>query len=554
MSNKQALDLKEQLIVDLNERVEDQVIEKENANLIIKLIEKADTVDEAIQIAELGTTYKRTGFHFDKRLDKVQTSDTIKYLKRNTDLSFDEGSDTPHHTLIIGDNYDALQNLLISHKGMIDIIYIDPPYGKNDMGEFAKTNYDNAISRDNLLSMLYPRLVLARELLSNEGVLFCSIDDKNQAYVKGLLDEVFREKNFISCLPRVTKKSGKQHSENIAGNHDYLLVYAKDSNSAYFKGIVPNEANYKEEDEWKEDRGGYRLNQTLDYSSLYYNEKMDFPLEIDGEIFYPGGDKKLHDRRHAGEHNETDWVWRWSKRRFEFGYKNGFVVVKEGKERKRIYTKTYQNACIDENKNGEYYIKYFSREKRLSSIALTENKYSNDNGKKDFDKIFETSIFDNPKPVALVKILLEIIDKKDAIILDFFAGSGTTGQAVLEQNREDGGCRKFILCTNNEPTSNNPNGIALDVTSKRLKRVMSGVCYDGFDDFTWIKDNEPFKESLDVFDIGTVANFEHTKGNTPFDVIDENLYGKKFNSSEEKIKWVCENFERTQKILEEERK
>ncbi|MCE7898256.1 MAG: hypothetical protein DPW11_01815 [bacterium] len=154
--------VKTDLIAELDQRIADGIIEKTNADLLKKLITSADSINEAIMIAELGTTYKRTGFHFDKRLERM--TDTIKYFKKNEKLSFVQDKNALTHKLIIGDNYDALLNLLIEYRGKIDVIYIDPPYGKDSMGEFAKTNYDNAITRDNLLSMLYPRLVLARQL------------------------------------------------------------------------------------------------------------------------------------------------------------------------------------------------------------------------------------------------------------------------------------------------------------------------------------------------------------------------------------------------------
>jgi len=186
------------LIDEIEKRVEDKIIEQNNADLLKKLIANADSDDEALAIAALGTTYKRTGLHFDKRLEKMGS--TIKYFVKNEALSFHTDDSQPTHKLIIGDNYEALQNLLVSYRGGIDVIYIDPPYGKDSMGEFAQTNYQNAISRDNLLSMLYPRLMLAKQLLSDTGVIFCSIDDKNQAYVKCLFDEVFGESNFVANL------------------------------------------------------------------------------------------------------------------------------------------------------------------------------------------------------------------------------------------------------------------------------------------------------------------------------------------------------------------
>lgn len=160
------------------------------------------------------------------------------------------------------------------------------------------------------------------------------------------------------------------------------------------------------------------------------------------------------------------------------------------------------------------------------------------------------NLFSNPKPIELIKRCVEIYPDKDSIILDFFAGSGTTGHAVLDLNKKDGGNRTFILCQMNEVTDTTPNGIACDVTSKRLKRVMTGICYDGSKDFDWLKKNEPYGGNLDVYEIASVANFESVQGKTPFDVIDETLYGKeKFSSAQEKIDWVCSNFEKTQKAV-----
>ena len=118
-------------------------------------------------------------------------------------------------------------------------------------------------------------------------------------------------------------------------------------------------------------------------------------------------------------------------------------------------------------------------------------------------------------------------------------------------NNDDLGHRRFILCTNNEITSTTPNGIALDVTTKRLKRTMTGECYDGSKDFKWLEKHNPLGGSLDVYDIAAVSNSEKVAGKTAFDVIDETLYGKeKFTTFKEKIEWVCENFDGTQKMVE----
>ena len=263
---------KKSLLAELKARVEDKILEPSNAALLTKLITNAENDDEALAIAALGTTYKRTGFHFDKRMEEPRMSNTIKFFKKNEELSFGDAAEgEPIHKLIIGENYDALQNLLIQYRNLIDIIYIDPPYGKDNMGDFAKTNYENSISRDNLLSMLYFRLQLAKQLLSKDGVVFCSIDDKNQAYVKGLFDEVFGESAFLFNVPRQTIKGGKTTS-TIYKNHDYVLAYTLNK-EIQFALLDTDTSSYNLEDEFVETRGKYKLTQTLDYNSLSYSEE-----------------------------------------------------------------------------------------------------------------------------------------------------------------------------------------------------------------------------------------------------------------------------------------
>lgn len=232
-------DMKMSLIEDIRKRTELKIIEPENAKLLIKLIENADSNNEAMMIAQLGTMYRKTGLFYDVRLEKIGSD--IKYLKKNDKLSFDNGG--IHHKLIIGDNYDALQNLLISYEEKIEIIYIDPPYGCNKMGEYAETNYENNITRDNLLSMLYPRLLLAKQLLTEEGVIFCSIDDKNYAYVKCLFDDVFGEVSFVTTIHvELSTTQGMKvkaaKAGNIVKNAEYILVYSKDGHKNIAKNLL----------------------------------------------------------------------------------------------------------------------------------------------------------------------------------------------------------------------------------------------------------------------------------------------------------------------------
>lgn len=535
---------KQSLIAELHKRVDDGILEKGNASLLEKLIEHAESVDEAISISQLGTYYCKTGLQYSKRIEKF-TKD-IAFFKKNKELSFVTDGSMPLNKLIIGDNYLALNNLLIEYRGKIDVIYIDPPYGKDSLGEFAKTNYENSVSRDNLLSMLYPRLFLAKQLLSREGVIFCSIDDRNQAYVKCLFDEVFGESAFLLCVPRITKKGGKT-TQTIAKNNDYVLAYTQNSDIVFSQEEKTDLEKYKYSDEFEEERGKYALTQTLDYNSLQYGDTMDYPLHFEGRVFYPGGDEEKYKARKNGNHGHYDWTWRWSESAVKWGIKNKMFVLKGD----RIYTKSYLKCRKATGKNE---LEYIDATKAYTTLSFIDNKYSNDNAKKELNSIFNngSELFSNPKPTSLVSQLIEMVcDKKDAIILDFFAGSGTTGQSVLELNR-DGGTRTFILCQLNEKTEHTPNGIAYDATAPRLKRIMTGEDYNGDKDFKWIKDNAPYGGNLDVYDLDVVANFESVPGKTAFDVIDETLYGQeKFKTLKQKINWVCNNFEATQLRLEE---
>lgn len=527
--SKMRTEIKKGLIEELDRRVTDKILEPTNAKLLKKLINNAENDNEAMMIAELGTTYKKTGFHFDPRLEKM--SDDIRYFKKNQKLSFHTDDNKPTHKLIIGDNYEALQNLLIQYKGNVDVIYIDPPYGKDNMGDFAKTNYQNAITRDNLLSMLYPRLQLAKQLLAPSGVIFCSIDDRNQAYVKCLFDEVFEERSFVGTYLWKKTDTPPALSTKIRKKYEYVLCYGKQLDKSYKftqgstdGGDIPllNSGNQLKEVSFPK-------------GSVHFN--------IPDGVYEPSKDKKVHLCES--------------------------VIVKNGLNKNAFKAKGRwkwkQDTLNEEVENGTYFLvkseKFsfrFQRNSTEKTIKVPQNNIdselgvgTNEDGTSELEKILGERIFDNPKPSSLISFLAEMTNKDDeTVILDFFAGSGTTGHAVLGLNGKDGGNRQFILCQINEKTDVNPNGIALDVTAKRLKRIMTGKCYNGKNDFPWLEENKPYGGNLDVYEIAKVLDSEASKGKTPFDVIDETLYGKeKFKTIKEKIQWVCENFSNARKHL-----
>lgn len=447
----------------------------------LELLKKQHSDDDsliAINRIEKELTSKKYGLVWEEHQEEVdkKMETHIPVFSENPEYELIEDEyNTSFNFLLEGDNLHSLKLLEKTHKGKVDVIYIDPPYNTGNKDFIYNDEFvgrEDSFRHSTWLSFLSERLRIAHKLLSPDGLIFVSIDDNEQAQLKLLMDEIFSEDNFIICMPRITKKSGKTTSA-YAKNHDYILVYTKREQDIFVMEEHVDEA-FKYEDEYVRERGKYKLNQTLDYDSLSYSSSLDYPLEIEGEIFYPGSSKELWEERQKGNHRRADWAWRWSKKLFQFGYDNGFVVIKRKKDGSaRIYTKTYLNAKIGKDSNGNFVIEYNKRVKATSSLEYIDNKYSNDNAKKDLSLFGLGDKFDYSKPVELIKKLVKAYYKNDALILDFFAGSGTTAQAVLELNEEDGGSRRFIVCTNNE------NNICQEVTYQRIKTVLTGRMASG---------------------------------------------------------------------------
>lgn len=425
-------------------------------------LDNLSMIENELTKKKYGLIWEEHEERVDKELEtQIPTFEEVK----NKEIKL--SNDNKFNFLLEGDNLHSLYLLEKTHKEKIDVIYIDPPYntGNKDFtyGDKILDSVDE-FKHSKWLSFMNRRLKYAYKILSKYGLIIISIDDNEQAPLKMLCDEIFGEENFIGCLPRRTKSSGKT-TNNISSNHDYLLIYSKNINLVPIIGITHNDDGFKHSDKYEFERGKYKLNQTLDYDSLSYSSSLDYPIEIDGKTIYPGGSYENYIERKNGNYKRADWAWRWSKDLYEFGLKNDFIVIKKGKDgNPRIYTKTYLNAKIVKSTSG-YEIQTEERKKPISSLEFTDNIYSNDNAKKDLIKIFTNAVFDYPKPVEMIKTLLKIYNNKDALILDFFAGSGTTAQAVNEINNEDCGTRRFILCTNNE------NNICENITYNRIEKT-----------------------------------------------------------------------------------
>ncbi len=494
------------------------------------MLQNCKTKEQVDLVFQWGSENPQTGYYFKRQVENFRES--ARYLKR-VDTINPNNENNIKNKLIIGDNYDALNNLIAGgYKEKIDVIYIDPPYGMDNEGEFAKTNYENKVTRDELLSMLEPRLELAKQLLSSEGCIFCSIDDRNHAYVKMLFDKIFGESNFISCFPRITTTSGKNDEKLVGKSHDYVLMYSKTKIYSLLKDSDFNKSHYHNLD--NDPRGLYQDSVVLDSNSLPYQKTLDFPIKFNNKTFLPGE-----------RNNQRGKVrWRWGKEKVEFGIKNNLIVEKNG----RLYTKGYLNYDIKKI-NGLYEFVKKEAGKTIKSLLfdetkMTDEKYSNRIATKELLKLGIN--FDNPKPINLIKKIITLIpDNKNSIILDFFAGSGTTGQAVLELNKEDGGNRNFILCVNESGNSD-------EICKERLRRVITGKTSNNKTDFPWIESNKPLGSSLNIYEIKEAS--VHTDENCLLDKINEEDYDlPKFKTELAKIEWICDNFKVcTKKLVKEE--
>jgi len=393
--------------------------------------------------------------------------------------------------IIEGDNLIALKALLPQFAGRINVIYIDPPYNTGNEGWIYNDSVNSPLLRDWIgrevgkddltrhdkwLCMMVPRIKLLYQLLSENGVIFISIDDNELSNLISFCNEIFGEENYIATIPRITKKAGKT-SDSISKNTDYLIIYKRIGNLEFEKIEIDDEG-YKHSDEYEEERGKYKLSQTLDYSSIQYSASLDYEIEIDGEIFRPGNSTKEEMEERIIRNPKSDWCWRWSNPLYKFGLEKGFVVVKESKNGKRIYTKTYSNAII-ENTGSGYQIKLIERKKNATTLEFIENQYSNDNSRKEIEKLFGHKAFEYSKPSSLIKRIIQLASDQNSIILDSFSGSGSTMHALMELNKEDGGKRKCIMVQMPENTTSEPDkNICKDITRERVKRAIDKYGYD----------------------------------------------------------------------------
>lgn len=403
-----------------------------------------------------------------------------------------------NNILIEGDNFHALEVLNYTHHELIDLIYIDPPYNTGNKDFQYNDKYidiDDGYRHSKWLNFIHKRLKIARNLLKDSGIIFISIDDNELFQLKLLCDKVFGENNYINTISINTKNnagaSGGGEDTKLKKNIEYVIMYAKNYsnvslNTVYdYKELYPLILEYKENGtSWKYnsilvDPGEKEyIGSTKDgkgqeikiFKRINYNISSIKNFASENNLSEEDVYNKYYKQIYRGTMPQSSIRPRVMKKLEELNFKNDLISIEyiptSGKNKGKIYEQFYSGekynlfawlSDVTIEKDGIIY-----KKEKLGTLwdLVGETKNLTKEGNVKFEN--------GKKPVKLIKNLIKLNTNKNATILDFFAGSGTTGHAVLELNKEDFGNRKFILCTNNE------NNICQEITYKRLENVIKG--------------------------------------------------------------------------------
>ena len=410
---------------------------------------------------------KKYGLVFEEHREEIdEVLDThTPVLTEEADLFVDHGGQM--NFLLEGDNLAALKLLEKTHRGKIKMIYIDPPYNtanKDFAYDDTRVDLTDTFRHSKWLSFMRERLRIARNLLRDDGILFISIDDNEQSDLKLLCDEIFKEENFFSQVIIQSNKRGQTYKQ-IAKTHEYLLIYTRSP-----------EAEFNEIDKTDDDNdlnlldkiGAYNVRELRNRNPKFGKHNrpnLFYPIYVNPSIVDKDGFCPIslaYTTDYCVEvypFNSTggESCWRWSTK-----------LLSEN-----INSNTqFSNVVARAKRDGTFniYEKYRKTTYKAKSIWL-ETDVITEKGTVELGELGLSERFPFPKPLFLLKKCLQIGTNSNDIILDFFAGSGTTGHAVMKINAEDGGTRRFILCTNNE------NGICRDVTYERIRRVIDKEDY-----------------------------------------------------------------------------
>ena len=379
--------------------------------------------------------------------------------------------------IIHGDNLEALKALLPEYEGRIKCIYIDPPYNtgnegwvyndnvnhpkiKKWLGQVVGKESEDLSRHDKWLCMMYPRLKLLHKLLADDGAIFISLDENETHNIRLVLNEIFGESKFISQLTLLCNPKGRSQDKYFSTNHEYCTVYSKSILPKGYFSVTKDEYRLSKDYKLKDENGQFRLLELR-------NTHREFNRQTRPNLYYPffadikTGKVSLE---RVGEYTEEIYplwpdgfsgCWTWGK---ELSFKdNHLLIAKKSKNTWKIYRKSYS-----ESSNGE------TVKKNLFTI-WQDPLFFTEKGQSTFGEIFpglNKNDFPQPKSVDYIQEIIRTITNKDSIILDSFAGSGTTAHAVLNLNKQDGGNRKFILVEMED--------YAETITAERVKRVING--------------------------------------------------------------------------------
>ena len=433
--------------------------------------------DELISLIKSLRARKKFGLVWEQKSETIvnMCAENFPVLKEVQSKEIQIDACLPVNLIIEGDNYHSLSVLNYTHANKIDVIYIDPPYNTGSKDFIYNDTFidrEDTFRHSKWLSFMSRRLVLAKELLTDQGIIFISIGEDEYAQLKILCDEIFGEDNYITnFIWEKTQHFGRQ-KVNSYNNSDYILTYAKKLKGSKLKELLVEKVKTEFEDAPLYNAGNPMNTLTFPKGSVKFNI-------ADGEYSSTTDDKyELQNKvKIANGRNLTEFSLkfrsRWSQATVEAKITQGttFWVKSEKFAVRAIYPsdKTSNESpkqILFSNRNNEFQaVSRFGQKIGVNEEASAELK----------DIIGEQDTFSYPKPKSLITYLLSLIfdPEKDThlnnfTVLDFFAGSGTTGHAVMELNSLDGGTRKFILCTNNE------NGIAENVTYRRIKSAIEG--------------------------------------------------------------------------------
>lgn len=453
----------------------------------IKALESL-SADERVHLLRLLQNPKKYGLIWEDKPEKVETQlaaelPVLEQIEQNAllnglqtkngDSLFPEKlPPPPTHLLIEGDNLHALTALSFTHRERVDVIYIDPPYNTGNRDFKYNDRYidrEDAWRHSTWLSFMHKRLVLARDLLKDSGVIFISIDDNEQAQLRLLMDEIFGEANWIcQFIWKSRKMVDNRTKTGVSNDHEYILCYRK-TELARLRGSEKDLSKFSNPDE--DTRGPWRSADLTGLANVEQRPNLHY------ELTDP----------------TTGIVYECPQKGWRFDKKTMAKKIAEGR------------VLFPANESGRPRQKLFQLEMTSEFIGFGSliTSTSTEEGTKELKGLFENPSFSFPKPTRLIQDLIQQFDDPNALILDFFAGSGTTAHAVMSLNAEDGGTRRCILVTNNELNGAEAklrekglseeeiqeHGICRSVTLPRLRKVIDGYTRPNGEAVAGLKNN-----------------------------------------------------------------